>query len=304
MRARFIVFAWLSLIPMPVPAAAPSDAELLAGAPARIEKYRKADAVIVVVDAAGKPIPGAEVAVEQKRHAFLFGCNIFMWGHLDNARDEDAYRKQFAGVFNFATLPFYWPSYQPKPGVTIQDHIEKMAKWCREQGITTKGHPLAWNYADPSWLPSDLEKIRTLQMARIEQCVGHFQGLIDTWDVVNEATQFDREEFKKRAPRLTSLWAKMGQVEFVEECFRHARRAGPKARLLINDYRTEADYAALLKRLVKQAGRRPFDALGIQSHMHGGVWSNRRIWEVCERFASFGVPLHFTETTILSGAGL
>lgn len=105
-------------------------------------------------------------------------------------------------------------------------------------------------------------------------------------------------------PRLTSLWAKMGQVEFVEECFRHARRAGPKARLLINDYRTEADYAALLKRLVKQAGRRPFDALGIQSHMHGGVWSNRRIWEVCERFASFGVPLHFTETTILSGAGL
>jgi hypothetical protein len=41
--------------------------------------------------------------------------------------------------------------------------------------------------------------------------------------------------------------------------------------------------------------------IGIQSHQHGGTWSNSKIWEVCERFAAFGVPLHFTETTILSG---
>src|SRR5208283_627808 len=32
-----------------------------------------------------------------------------------------------------------------------------------------------------------------------------------------------------------------------------------------------------------------------------GVWPNGQIWKVCERFARFGVPLHFTETTILSG---
>ena len=42
--------------------------------------------------------------------------------------------------------------------------------------------------------------------------------------------------------------------------------------------------------------------IGIQSHMHGGVWGNRQIWQVCERFARFGVPLHFTETTIYSAA--
>src|SRR5262249_23731700 len=34
---------------------------------------------------------------------------------------------------------------------------------------------------------------------------------------------------------------------------------------------------------------------------HRGTWSNARTWEVCERFARFGVPLHFSETTILSG---
>ena len=48
-------------------------------------------------------------------------------------------------------------------------------------------------------------------------------------------------------------------------------------------------------------GKPLYDVIGIQSHQHGGVWSNRKIWETCERFARFGVPLHFTETTILSG---
>jgi GH35 family endo-1,4-beta-xylanase len=71
--------------------------------------------------------------------------------------------------------------------------------------------------------------------------------------------------------------------------------------MLINDYRTDPPYAALMTRLVELAGKRPFDVIGIQSHMHGGAWTNTRIWEVCERFAKFGVPLHFTETTILSG---
>jgi hypothetical protein len=44
-----------------------------------------------------------------------------------------------------------------------------------------------------------------------------------------------------------------------------------------------------------------YDVIGIQSHQHAGTWSNRKIWETCERFSRFGVPLHFTETTILSG---
>jgi hypothetical protein len=35
--------------------------------------------------------------------------------------------------------------------------------------------------------------------------------------------------------------------------------------------------------------------------MHGGVWSPQRTWQVCERFAQLGLPLHFTETTIVSG---
>jgi hypothetical protein len=214
----------------PVAAAPPSDDDLLAGAAARIERHRKADVVVTVRDAAGRPVPSARVEVEQTRHAFLFGCN----------------------------------------------------------------------YADPRWLPDDTAEARALQMARTDDCVRRFAGVIDFWDVVNEATYFERDELKKRAPRLTAMWQETGRVEFVRECFRHARAAGPKATLLINDYRTDDAYAAL-RELREGPGGRPFDVIGVQSHMHGGTWGNARVWGVCERFARFGVPLHFTETTILSG---
>ncbi len=35
--------------------------------------------------------------------------------------------------------------------------------------------------------------------------------------------------------------------------------------------------------------------------MHNNVWTAPKTWEVCERFARYRVPLHFTETTVVSG---
>ena len=35
--------------------------------------------------------------------------------------------------------------------------------------------------------------------------------------------------------------------------------------------------------------------------MHDGVWPSRKVWETCEEYSRFGVPLDFTETTIVSG---
>jgi len=281
--------------------AEPSEEMLLANAQRRIEKHRTADATVLVVDAAGKPVPGAKIAVEQTRHAFLFGSNIFKWGKLPDEKMETAYRKHFAELLNYATLPFYWPSYERRRGEPIHEHTEQVARWCRQQGIATKGHPLAWNYADPAWLPDDPEEIRRLQMARIEDCVARFPGLIDRWDVVNEATHFDRDSFAKQAPKHTAMWKKTGQMEFTRECFVHARKAGPQATLLINDYRTDPAYERVIEQLVDDNGKPMYDVIGIQSHMHGGVWPTQKIWEVCQRFSRFGVPLHFTELTILSG---
>jgi len=279
-----------------------SDEELFAAADARIQKHRTSDAVISVVDSRGQGVPGARLSVEQTRHAFLFGCNIYMWGRFSDEQSEAAYREHFAKLLNYATLGFYWSSYERRRGEPRHEYTEKVARWCKQKGITTKGHPLAWNHADPAWLPDDLDEIRRLQMARTEDCVSRFSGLIDRWDVVNEATHFDRETFvRQQAPKHSAMWSKVGQMEFTRECFAYARKAGPQATLLINDYRTDPAYERVIEQLVDAEGNRMYDVIGIQSHMHGGAWPDEKIWEVCGRFARFGVPLHFTETTILSG---
>jgi endo-1,4-beta-xylanase len=301
MLAFLFVFALCLSSLSTLPAANPSDQQLEAEADARIERYRKADATITVTDADGKPVAGAEVLVEQTRHAFLFGSNIFAWGRVGDEAGEAAYREQFAQVFNFATLPFYWWSYEAERGRPSHERTEQVARWCREQGIVCKGHPLAWNYAEPKWLPDDSDQVMALQRQRIADCVTRFSGLIDIWDVVNEATHFDREECLRRAPKLSATWAQIGRDEFIRQCFHEARAANARATLLINDYRTDPAFAERVEKLVGPNGQPLYDVIGIQSHQHGGVWSNRKIWETCERFARFGVPLHFTEATILSG---
>ena len=285
----------------PVFCAAETEEGLLQGAAERIEQHRKSDVTILVVDEAGQPVPDMQVSVEQTRHAFLFGCNFFQFGKFNNEADETSYRQQFAGLFNYATLGFYWPSYEPRKDQPNHTYTEEVARWCQEHGIATKGHPLAWNYFEPRWLPNDLAEIKRLQLERITDCVSRFRGLIDIWDVVNEATHFERDEFQKRSPRMTKMWEETGRVEFVDECFKTARAANPDATLLINDYRTDVKYVQLIEDMTKQALSRPYDVIGIQSHMHGGVWKNQQLWDVCERFAQFKVPLHFTEMTVLSG---
>ncbi|MGQ9605661.1 MAG: endo-1,4-beta-xylanase [Thermogutta sp.] len=282
--------------------AAAEKPDWLADAEKRIEASRKGDFEVTVLDAEGRPVAGAKVVSEQVRHDFLFGCNVFQWGRIADSELQEAYLRRFAELLNYATAPFYWPNYEPEQGKPSHDYTERLARWCKEHGIVVKGHPLAWNFADPRWLPDDPQTAFRLQLDRITDCVSRFRGLIDRWDVVNEATHFDREEFFRRAPKMTRMWSEIGQVEFARQCFLAARAANPEAVLLINDYRTDPAYANFIERLVDDQGKRLYDAIGIQSHMHSGVWSNEQIRTICERFAKFGVPIHFTETTIVSGS--
>ena len=278
---------------------AQDDATLFAEAGARIEQHRKEGVRIKILDVNGQPVGGAVVNLEQHSHEFLFGSNIFKWGKCRTDEENKAYNDRYAALLNYATLGYYWPSYEAERGKPKHDHAKQVAEWCKANGIATKGHPLAWNHSDGTWFKDvDADELFRLQLARIDDCVKTMAGLIDRWDVVNEATLFDRPS---QSVLHTTMWNKIGKIEFVKACFVEARKAGANATLLINDYKTDEEYAKLVEHLVGADGKRLYDVIGIQSHMHRGVWNNVQLWEVCQRFARFGVPLHFTELTILSG---
>jgi GH35 family endo-1,4-beta-xylanase len=282
---------------------AQTNEETLRGAEERIEKHRKGAATLKILGSDGQPLPaGVDLRIHQTKHQFLFGCNIFKLGRCRTQEDNAAYAERFAGLLNFATLPFYWWTYERQQGQPMDDRTEEIVRWCQAHGITTKGHPLAWNYVDPRWLTGTPEEIMQLQIERVGRCVEKFKGDIAIWDVVNEATHYDRDELKRNAPKLTEAIARIGIGEYVRRAFRAARQANPQATLLINDYRTDAAYAdKVIAELKGEGGKPMYDVIGIQSHMHGGYWGAARTWEVCDRFAKFNVPLHFTETTVVSG---
>ncbi len=283
----------------------------------RIERYRRRDVNLTVKQPDGFPAQNVTVKINQSKHHFLFGCNIYRWND-GNTKEDRLYKQRFAELLNYATLGFYWASYEPQKGSTREDHWRQVAKWCKAHDIERKGHPLVWNYADPRWLPDDPQKVFQLQMSRVKREVSHFAEIIDMWDVVNEATAFDRNSFWERSPKLTAMWEKIGQFKMPQIAFETARQANPEAMLVINDYylRTREDaekdrsirsedreiYEDVIRSLKDKAGKPLYDVIGIQSHMHGGAWSTERILNVIDRFAEFNVPLHFTETTIVSGS--
>lgn len=299
----------LLLVSSSLDAQVPKD--ILETAPARIEKHRKGDVTLTLIGKDRGPIAGATVKVRQVRHEFLFGSSVFPLvyelerGNLKlPLKEGDPYAlfaKRYAELFNFATLPYYWWGYERQRGKPVHESRERIADWCRKHDITTKGHPLVWNYKQLDWLPNDLAQVEKLQLAHVTNCVGRFRGKIDMWDVVNETTNFAQGPNRKRAPTVTAMWEKVGRTELPRRAFRAARKANPDAVLVINDFHVGDDFAAVAAKVVDEKGKPLFDAIGLQSHMHGGNWSNNKLWSVCERFAKFNKPLHFTEMTILSG---
>jgi endo-1,4-beta-xylanase len=265
---------------------------------ARIQQYRTTLATVIVVDAEGRRLANRPVVIEQKAHQFLFGCNAFRLNPADSSAPQVAYQEQFAALWNFATLPFYWGTYEPTRGEPREARVRAMAEWCRDQGLLTKGHPLCWHEVSPRWAAQlAVEEVHRLQLERITREVTAFSGLIDIWDVVNEAVVMPR--FDRVRNPITTLARQLERVPLIQQTFDAARHANPTAFLLLNDYITSAEYERLIEETL-DAGVR-LDAIGIQSHMHSGYRGAAWAWATSEQFRRFGKPLHFTELTILSG---
>ncbi|MCS6775684.1 MAG: endo-1,4-beta-xylanase, partial [Chloroherpetonaceae bacterium] len=251
---------------------------------------------IRVLDANGHHVSGARVQVEQVRHAFLFGCNLFNLEPENPEAWQTQYQRQFTALFNYATLPFYWGAFEPEAGRPQYARLEQMARWCTAHGIVAKGHPLIWQEVWPGWAPADPDAAIPLLQRRVETILSRYRGLIRYWDVVNEANSAADHANGHGA------WVRRdGPVAVVARALEWARKAsrGTDNVLIYNDFNVGEAHLALLEGL--QRRRALPDAIGLQSHMHRELWSPERVWVIMERFARFKKPIHFTEITVVSG---
>ena len=295
------------------------------------DKYaaRKSAAVLKITDREGKPVPGARVHAELKKHAFLFGTGAFFTVPLAMGRENAAsaapvrdakdpknapfeekmaYLNRIYGewksVFNYGTLPFYMARYEPEKGKTAEEATLKAADLLHADGKSVKGHPLCWHTSAAPWM-YDLpeEQVLDYMLYRIRREIAAFKGDLRFWDVINEVVimpEFVNEPASlPRMNPITRLCRKIGRVPLVKAAFDEAHAADPDATLLINDFNTSPRYHDLIRDCLN-AGV-PIGTIGIQSHQHQGFWGMEKLQEVEERFEEFGLPIHYTENTFVSG---
>lgn len=280
-----------------------------------VHAVRSIDATLTVRRPDGSPAADTEVLVEQVRHEFAFGNIGFDFVGLANQEQGAGRENVFGGadpaaagrleelfldVFNTATLPFYWAGFEPSEGRPDTARLQAAARWFRDRGVAVKGHPLVWHTLAPDWLREHTDaEVEEIVRARVRREVGSFAGLVDTWDAINEVVIMPVFSNEERQNAITRLCRRIGRIPTIRLAFEEAHGTDPATTLVLNDFNLGTAYECLVEGVL-EAGVQ-VDAIGLQSHMHQGYWGEERTQEVCDRFARYGLPLHWTETTLVSG---
>lgn len=284
-----------------------AEAPWRAAAQARIDRLRRADLVVEVRDAAGRPIPGAAVAAVMRRHAFGFGSAVDgarLLGRVGNATDRDRYRGIVTNWFNKVVLEndLKWPVWERVTALPGQPYGPNTAtnalRWLVERGIGVRGHNLIWPGPAPtSFLPPDVpglfgspELLRQRINAHFTNILTATRGWCAEWDVINEP-------YANHA-----VMDVLGAAEKIA-WFRLARALDPEAVLYLNEYGNlelagldaaqTADFHDQIRYL--QEGGAPIGGIGMQGHFGAFLPAPDRLLELLDRFSVFGLPIQATE---------
>lgn len=277
-----------------------ADAAWRKAADQRIDRYRKGDLTVRVVDTHGRPVPGASVTADMQSHAFDFGTAVDAATMMQNTSDGQKYRQAVTGGdFNQITFAndLKWARWET-PGYQ-QSITQPAMKWVRQQGMAVRGHNLVW----PSWgnLPADLQTLQNDPAALRARIDGHITdeagtltGDIDKWDVVNEPYSDH------------NLQDILGPDE-IDRWYALAKQADPKARTVLNDYGAienngwstrHQDYLYNLAQQIEASGS-PIQGLGLESHFTAQQPTPpQTVYALLNRYASLGLPLEATEFDI------
>lgn len=292
------------------------DADLNRRIDQAIEKHRKGDMTLELVNRDGQPIPNAQVEVRQIGHEFLFGCNAFVLGQLDTPEQNRLYEGRFLKLFNSATVPFYWHATEPTPNELRYQEQGSRHLWRRpppdrflgfaeKHQLTLKGHPLLYHGYNPGWLPVDREEVRRLYQKRFKEIAGRYADKIKIWDGVNESLECQTNFALYTPDRSYVGWA-----------FDEQSRVFPKDCMLLINEITDFNFKPAQRnaflsqtRKLLSAGKR-IQGVGLQCHFFrrealdeyvSSAKSNpTQLLELYDEFGNLGLPLYITEITIPS----
>jgi GH35 family endo-1,4-beta-xylanase len=265
-----------------------------------IEKHRKSDVRVQIVDERGRPVYDAAYDIQLTRHAFHFGCSLpfFIYPEGPSFQDykppavKEVELERFLEIFNFSMIPYSgkWMYLEPTEGKRWYEDLDAYVDWCAKHGIEMEYHFL--NGYLPGWLrgrSADEQGMRFLGHAR--DLATRYGDRIKYWQIINEKNL----------------------IQYSPAVFAEFRRLAPNAKLGISDCakffssapspRREQDMLVGLReiRWLKEQGVK-VDYFGFHGHRPFGVWFDpREMYEALDAFAAEGVRLHITELSLPLG---
>lgn len=266
---------------------------------ARIDELRKGNFSLRVVDAAGAPIAGAKVRVEQRRSAFQWGSALQFNRLVDDTPENLGYRAKALELFNAASPEndLKWPHWDGDRGAAFS-HEQTLAalRWLDQHHLHVRGHVLVW----PGWkhLPKGIVELRDTSrqkdipgrvLAHIREVTTATLGLVNEWDVLNEP--FDNHD----------LMVLFGN-DIMTAWFKAAAESAPGVPLFLNDYSnhdaaSDPEHFKNFTRtaLFLQKAGAPLGGLGLQGHFGAQPGAPADILATLDLLTEFKLPIRFTE---------
>ena len=198
----------------------------------------------------------------------------------------------------------------PAEGVWNFEEADRVANFCRQNGIPLRGHNLCWHSQFCDWMftdkkgkPVSKEVFYKRLREHIHTVVNRYKDVVYAWDVVNEAISdqgFARPGEEPNPYRISRLYQLCGD-EFIAKAFEFAHEADPDAILFYNDYNeTDPGKRDRIYNMVKkmQEAGVPITGIGMQGHYNIYGPSDEDIEAAIVKYSQLVKHIHVTELDI------
>ena len=272
----------------------------------RINRIRKGDLRVQVVNKFNEPVQGASVHASMQRHEFGFGSSVSSTAWFDESYDSRIYLQKLINLtgdgrsFNIVSIEnaLKWPAWEDAHLLGDKKDVAHVVGWLADRDIKIRGHNLLW----PNWeyMPADMQTHQNDPAYLTERIQGHIyeqvrynglKGIIDEWDVVNEMGICH------------DLVNALGSNAIYADALTWAAQSDSKAKLYLNENNIIADgglkktsrdqYRALLDNL--SLNNVPLHGIGFQGHMNSSLTSPETILNIFAEFESYDLDISITE---------
>lgn len=268
----------------------------------QIDRYRKSELVVKVVDSEGQPVPNADVHIQMTRHAFKFGTTIDAASLSGRAPNDETggfgeehtarYRKTLRQLFNIVAFAddLSWKAWSDEERRQV---TEEAFTWIETLDFDLRDSQLLANsmasLPDPiQELQGDPEALRQAIADRISSMIGESGGRVVEWDVVSRSID---------GHALIDL---LGWEE-IDDWFSEARAVSDESRLFLSESDVLAgdrlvELVITLSDLLERDV--PLDAIGIKGQFNEQPPPIQLVSDRLDQLASFDLPMMITEFNI------